>query len=86
LSLVSILAAAAALAATSPQAGQGRATVECRVTTERRVADCVLISESPTGAGVGAFALRLVKAYRIPPNDRRVRNGRIVIPMKFKLP
>jgi TonB family protein len=85
LSLVSILAAVA-VAATPAQAGQGLATVECRVTNERRVADCVLISESPSGAGVGAFALRLVKAYRIPPNDRRVRKGRIVIPMRFKLP
>ena len=77
-----------AMAPAQPPAepGQGRATVECRVLKNGRLADCVLLSESPQGAGVGAFALKLVAAYRIPPHDRRIRKGKVTIPLKFKLP
>jgi len=82
-----ILLATFGLAAATPaQTGQGRATVECRVAKTGRLTDCVLLSESPTGAGVGAFALKLAAAYRVPPHDRRIRKGKVVIPFKFKLP
>ncbi|WP_309643318.1 TonB family protein [Phenylobacterium sp.] len=68
------------------EARQGRATVECRVAKTGRLTQCVLLSESPIGAGVGAFALKLAAAYRVPPHDRRIRNGKVIIPLKFKLP
>lgn len=76
---------AAAVAAT-PAPAQGRASVDCRVQASGKLADCILRSEAPTGAGVGTFALQLVKTYRISPQDRRVRDGRITIPLKFKMP
>lgn len=80
------LAVLSAAAAAPVEARQGRATVECKVVAAGRLTDCVLLSESPPGAGVGAFALKLVTAYRIPPHDRRIRNGRVTIPLKFKMP
>ena len=84
LALAALALIATPSAATDP--GQGRATVECRVAKTGRLTACVLLSETPKGAGVGAFALKLVGAYRIAPHDRRIRNGRITIPMTFKLP
>lgn len=74
------------IAATPAPARQGHATVNCRVEKDGRLTACVLVSETPTGRGVGAFALRLVKTYRVPLDDRRIRKGRIVVPMTFKMP
>ncbi|HQT54094.1 MAG: hypothetical protein Q8N10_06845 [Phenylobacterium sp.] len=77
---------AAAAAATSVMAGQGLATVQCRVAAGQSLRDCVVLSETPQGANVGAFALKLAKGFHPPPGDRRIRDGKIVIRMKFKLP
>ena len=76
----------AAAAATSVMAGQGLATVQCRVAAGQVLRDCVVLSETPTGANVGAFALKLAKGFHPPKGDRRITNGKIVIHMKFKLP
>ena len=65
---------------------QGRAVVECQVTPKRILTDCRVLSETPAGANVGAFAVKLASGFRIPPNDRRVVDGRVRIPLKFKLP
>lgn len=51
-----------------------------------RLRDCHAISESPTGANVGAFAVKLVRTFHVQPNDRRISKGKIRIPMQFKLP
>ncbi len=51
-----------------------------------RLRNCQVISESPTGANVGAFAVKLVRTFRVQPNDRRISKGKIRIPMQFKLP
>lgn len=84
--LLMVMAVLGAVAAEPPAGRQGRASVECRVEKDGRLTGCVLLSETPTNAGVGAFALRLVKTYRVPPQDRRIRNGKIVVPMRFKMP
>ncbi|CAN5825031.1 hypothetical protein BH11PSE1_BH11PSE1_19120 [soil metagenome] len=76
----------AAAAATSVMAGQGLATVQCRVAAGQVLRDCVVLSEAPTGANVGAFALKLAKGFHPQKGDRRITNGKIVIQMKFKLP
>ena len=76
----------AAAAATSVMAGQGLATVQCRVAAGQVLRDCVVLSETPTGANVGAFALKLAKSFHPQKGDRRIHRGKIVIRMKFKLP
>ena len=79
-----LVLALAASVATAPV--QGRAVVECRVLSDGHLNQCVVISEAPSGANVGAFALILVKAYRVPAGDRRIVNGKIRIPLRFKMP
>ncbi len=77
---------AAAAAATSVMAGQGLASVQCRVAAGQALRDCVVLSETPAGANVGAFALKLAKGFHPQRGDRRIHHGKIVIRMKFKLP
>ena len=83
--LLSVLAVAS-LAVGTPDAGQGRASLDCRVTSKGRLEACLVVSEQPKGANVGAFALKLVRAYRIALSDRRIHQGRIRITLRFKLP
>lgn len=75
----------AALAAAAVVSGQGEATIRCKVLASGRLSQCVVVSETPKGANVGAFALMLAKNYRVAPDDRRIRGGVITIPMQFKL-
>jgi TonB family protein len=80
---------ALALAAAHPATAfgeQGHAVVECTVTPIGALHDCVAVSESPANANVGAFAVRLTKGFLIDPHDPRIRNGKIRIPMQFKMP
>jgi TonB family protein len=82
-----LVALALAMAApSSPPAEQGRALVECRVAKAGWLRDCKVISESPSDNNVGAFALKLAKGFHVQPGDRRIRDGKIRIPMQFKLP
>jgi hypothetical protein len=75
------------LAAAEPRdPGQGRASVDCRVAEGGRLEDCRLVSEAPSGANVGAFALQLARNTRVAPDDRRIRAGRIVLAFRMKLP
>ncbi|MFM8376251.1 MAG: hypothetical protein ACKN9P_09395 [Phenylobacterium sp.] len=73
-------------AAETREPGQGRASVDCRVTREGRLQDCRLVSEDPAGANVGAFALQLARNSRVAADDRRIRKGRIVLVFRMKLP
>jgi len=83
-----ILIALALAAAQAPTAfgEQGRAVVECTVTSIGALHDCVAIAESPLKANVGAFAVKLTKGFLINPHDARIKNGKIRIPMQFKMP
>lgn len=72
--------------APAPAQGQGRAAVDCRVAPGGRLEDCRLVSEMPLGANVGGFALQLARNTRVAPDDRRIRNGRIVLVLRMKLP
>lgn len=84
--MIWIVLAAALSARPAVAERHGLAVVRCEVTTANALRGCVVISETPAGANVRAFALKLVKSYRLQPGDRRVRNGGIDIQMKFKLP
>jgi protein TonB len=82
-----LVALALAMAApSSPVSEQGRAVVDCRVTKAGWMRDCKVVSESPARANVGAFALKLAKGFHVQPGDRRIKNGRIRIPLQFKMP
>lgn len=76
----------AALAAAVLASGQGEAIIRCKVLPTGQLSRCVVVSETPKDANVGAFALMLAKNYRVAPDDRRIRGGVITIPMQFKLP
>ncbi len=80
-----MILAALALAAAIPSE-QGKAVVDCRVNAAGWMRDCKVVSESPAGANVGAFALKLAKGFHVEPHDRRIKDGRIRLPMQFKLP
>lgn len=83
-----ILIALALAAAPAPTAfgEQGHAVVECTVTPIGALHGCVALSETPAHANVGAFAVKLTKGFLINPRDARIRNGKIRIPMQFKMP
>lgn len=68
------------------QSEQGTAVVDCRVTKAGFMRDCKVVSESPADANVGAFALKLAKGFHVEPGDRRIKGGRIRIPLQFKMP
>lgn len=68
------------------QSEQGKAVVDCRVTPAGWMRDCKVVSESPADVNVGAFALKLAKGFHIEPGDRRIKGGRIRIPLQFKMP
>ena len=81
-----ILVALALAAAALPPDAQGRAVVECRVTQAGWLRECKVISESPPNANVGAFAVKLANRFHVPPHDRRIKDGKIRIPMQFQMP
>jgi TonB family protein len=83
-----ILVALALVAAQAPTAfgEQGHAVVECTVTPIGALHDCKAVSESPVHANVGAFAVKLTKGFLIDPHDARIKNGKVRIPMQFKMP
>jgi TonB family protein len=82
-----LIALALAMAApSSPPDEQGKAVVDCRVTPAGWMRDCKVVSESPAAANVGAFALKLAKGFHVQPGDRRIKDGRIRLPLQFKLP
>ena len=86
LQLLFLLAAPPPPLPAAPAPGQGRAAVDCRVAPGGRLEDCRLVSETPMGANVGGFALQLARNTRVAPDDRRIRNGRIVLVLRMKLP
>lgn len=86
MTLIAIGLAAALAHATPPPDHQGKALIDCRVTRQGWLRECRVVSESPANANVGAFALKLAKGYHVQPDDRRIKGGRIRVPMQFKMP
>jgi TonB family protein len=82
--LIALVLAMAAPSGASDR--QGKAVVDCRVTKAGWMRDCKVVSESPANANVGAFALKLAKGFHIGPHDRRIKGGRVRLPMQFKMP
>lgn len=68
---------------------EGRATISCRVTAEGKVADCKVLSDSPTGLGFGEAALSLTPTFKMIPkkvDGQSVDGGTVQIPLHFALP
>ena len=84
--MILLVLALAAVQAPTAFGEQGHALVECTVTPRGALHNCKALSESPAHANVGAFAVKLTKGFMIDAHDARIKNGKIRIPMQFKMP
>lgn len=68
--------------AAHPNLPDGRVALDCRVTEAGRLDNCVVMSEAPTGQGLGDVALRLSARMRFAePADEF---NRVVVPIDFQ--
>jgi len=66
----------------------GMAVMRCRVALTGALSACVIIRETPQGAGFGKATLRMAPLFKMKPmglNGRPVAGGIITIPVRFKL-
>lgn len=71
------------------QGVNGRARLNCEVSSEGSLRGCVVFDESPLGMGFGAAALTLTPLFRMSPqlkNGRPVSGARVNIPVTWILP
>ena len=64
----------------------GTATVDCVIDAWGRLQDCVVVAESPAGAGFGVATLQLTRKFRSAPTDQTgapVEGRRVRIPMRW---
>jgi TonB family protein len=68
---------------------EGRAVIACLVTAQGRLDPCHVEEEAPTGYGFGDAAVNLSHFFAMRPmtvDGTPVSGGRIVIPIRFRLP
>lgn len=68
---------------------EGTATITCNVTVAGRLAECVVVSETPPDFGFGEAALKMSPLFKMRPLTREgaaVEGGRVTVPIRFKLP
>ena len=66
----------------------GRATIACEAAANGSLANCVVASESPAGAGFGAAALSLAPKFRMAEraaDGSPVQGARVRIPISFRI-
>lgn len=64
----------------------GNVVLTCLVRRSRRVHDCRLVAESPTGFGFGAASLAASRIFLVHPprrNGRVLRDARVAIPIEW---
>ena len=67
---------------------EGEVRLRCNVVPDGRLQDCVLIYESPAGAGFGEATLRLTRRFRVASKDEdgQPTAGRpIIVPLVFQV-
>lgn len=65
----------------------GSARIECGVTAEGRLSDCIALDESPPGEGLGAAATKISQYFQMKPRDldgRQVAGGIFSIRIQFR--
>lgn len=67
----------------------GQATIRCLVRVDGHLENCLVVSESPEGAGFGAATLELAGEFRMTPQTRdgvSVDGASVTIPVVYKPP
>ncbi|WP_296451829.1 TonB family protein [Phenylobacterium sp.] len=74
---------------TAREGVSGEAIISCVVAKDGRLADCVVVSETPVDAGFGAAALKLAGRFQMQPTtaqSQSVEGGTVRIPIRFVAP
>lgn len=67
----------------------GEAVLECRVSAQGRLEDCIIVSESPEGMGFGAATVALASSFRMTPpraNGHSHVEALIRMPFSWRMP
>jgi len=67
---------------------EGSAVIECTVQANGRLANCSVVSETPSGAGFGRASLQLAPRFQMRPETRDgapVGGARVRIPIGWRL-
>lgn len=67
---------------------EGRSTIECLVTAEGSLTNCVVVSEAPPGAGFGAAHIEAARLFRMRPKTKEgvsVEGGSVRITLVWGL-
>lgn len=67
--------------------GDGAATLECRVSHDGRLRDCIVISETPAGQGFGQAALEAASRARLSREilAQAARDAKVRFTTRFRL-
>lgn len=68
---------------------EGEATIACVVTRTGTLEECMVLSETPPGAGFGQAAVAMTQVFRMTPktvNGEAVGDGTVRLPIRFALP
>jgi len=66
----------------------GTVRVQCRLSSDGVLGDCIVLSETPTGYGFGEAALNVAARFQMRPGTRDGRpvSSQVIIPISFSLP
>lgn len=68
---------------------EGQATIDCVVARTGLLEQCVIVSETPPGAGFGQAAVAMTSVFRMKPktlDGEAIDGGTVRLPIRFSLP